>query len=157
MLSNPLGVDIDSLPFLPLCEVGRLPVKPGIYLAIDSDDVVQYVGKAANLRARWCNHHRFDALLDMGDIRIVYLVTDSPASHVETEDALIEWFKPALNAVIRSDSQGTKSANSDKERVSVYLPEWLIAKLKVLAKQDDRSLNSLISFALKSEIRKWET
>ncbi|NJL98532.1 MAG: hypothetical protein HC924_06785 [Synechococcaceae cyanobacterium SM2_3_2] len=53
--------DWNSLPFP---ERDRLPSAAGIYLVADAKDIVWYIGKAANLKARWVGrtHHRYPEL-----------------------------------------------------------------------------------------------
>lgn len=45
-------MDWKSWPSLPLNQRENLPEQPGIYVVVDADDQVWYVGKAVNLNAR---------------------------------------------------------------------------------------------------------
>jgi DNA-binding Xre family transcriptional regulator len=93
---NPSEVDISALPWLPLEEKLAFPQQPAIYFAIDALGNIQYIGRSANPKQRWSNHHRFGDLNSIGKIRIAYLFADSDLLS-SIESALIDWFDPPLN------------------------------------------------------------
>ena len=73
---------------------------PAIYFAIDSQEVIQYIGMTKNAKTRWRNHHKLpelESLEGSESIRIAYLEFSEPKMLREIEFALIEWFKPPLN------------------------------------------------------------
>jgi putative transcriptional regulator len=99
MVINPATIDPLALPSLPLCERSQLPTTPCIYFAVDAQGVVQYIGRAINLRTRWQAHGKGVELGAIAGIRIAYLQTDLNLLS-EIEAALIAWFRPPLNNLI---------------------------------------------------------
>lgn len=95
-MMNPKTLNLSELPWLPLEEKSAFPTQPAIYFCIDSNDVVQYIGRATNLNQRWGNHHRYNQLTDIGDIKIAWLETSEDYLS-EVEANLINYFNPALN------------------------------------------------------------
>ncbi|WP_051039768.1 helix-turn-helix domain-containing protein [Synechococcus sp. PCC 7336] len=87
-----------SLPSVTLEERGDLPECSAVYLAINGQDKVQYVGRSANLYRRWIQHHRLNDLSKGTGVRIAYLEVDADLLD-EVEAALIEWFDPPLNGL----------------------------------------------------------
>jgi len=101
---NPQKLDLKSLPWLPLEEKSSFPRKSAIYFAIDSTEKVQYIGRSNNVYQRWINHHKYNHLANIGNIKISYLFIDNLELLPEIETALIEWYQPPLNKVYsRSD------------------------------------------------------
>lgn len=94
---NPETVTPSSLPSVRLSNRKRLPQRPGIYFAIDSQGIVQYIGKSENIYARWKNHHRTGQLEHFDSVKIAYLEFSNLEMLHELERALISWFKPPLN------------------------------------------------------------
>ena len=91
------SIDLKDLPSLSLDQRGELPETPGVYLAIDGEGNVQYIGQAENLRTRWAYHHRrIELEVNSSDVRIAWVSVDKPfLKHIE--QALIAYFKPCLN------------------------------------------------------------
>ena len=94
---NPANIDLNSLPWLPLEAKSAFPKQAAIYFAIDSQGCIQYVGRAVNVHARWGNHHKYRQLETIGNVRIAYLLVDTPDLLPDIESALITYFKPLLN------------------------------------------------------------
>ena len=92
---NPELLDLSTLPSVNLELKAQLPTESAIYFAIDSQGVIQYIGKAINVKQRWANHHRLNQLKSIGNIRIAYLFVDADLL-LTVEEALIQWFKPLL-------------------------------------------------------------
>jgi hypothetical protein len=90
------SLEPQSLPSVPLNKKSQLPPEPCIYFAIDSQDVIQYIGRTVNAKARWAGHHRLFDLKLIGGVRIAYLMLDQSLLN-EVEKALINWFDPPLN------------------------------------------------------------
>ena len=111
-MKNPTEINLASLPWLPLDAKTAFPKNPAIYFAIDSTDTIQYIGRSVNPRARWQNHHRYEELESIGNIRIAYLFVDLPDLLAEIETALIEWFDPPLNVVGKVSNLRESSASS---------------------------------------------
>jgi DNA-binding Xre family transcriptional regulator len=96
-LIAPNSINPLSLPSVLLEERASLPTTPCIYFAIDSQGVVQYIGRSKNPRQRWKGHSKGVELAYMGGVRIAYMEVTAPELLPEIEAALIEWFKPSLN------------------------------------------------------------
>jgi transcriptional regulator with XRE-family HTH domain len=135
---DPESLDLKLLPWLPLESKADLPEQPAIYFAINSQGIIQYIGRSQNLKQRWAGHHKFDELTQIGDIKIAYLFVEADLL-AEVEKALIEWFKPSLNTVgvvpiknierkesqvlskLLKDTRGIESQRSFAERIGVAL------------------------------------
>lgn len=93
------NLDLSSLPSESFEGKAQLPKSTCVYLAIDEDNVVQYIGQTRNLNHRWQGrrHHRYKQLSEMPGIRIAYIEVSDRDLLPVIEKALIEWFKPALN------------------------------------------------------------
>lgn len=146
---NPKALDIKTLPWLPLEEKAAFPKKPAIYFAIDSQETVQYIGRTVNVRQRWENHHKYDALSEIGNVKIAYLFIDTVELLPKIEAALIEWFNPPLNNSLSSFKNTSEKINftcepEDKQ----YLREW--------AAREGRTLSNLVERIVKEAITKDE-
>lgn len=141
---NPVTIDPLALPSVFLHERSQLPTTPCIYFAIDSQGVIQYIGRTVNLQARWLKHHRYNQLVQSENIKIAYLSVE-PDLLPEVELALIEWFNPRLNQT---------EVISAKKRISLYLDEALKSDLERLAKIRKRSLSNLIEVLCEEELER---
>jgi hypothetical protein len=74
---NPSDLQLSALPWLPLEERSQLPTTPCIYFAIDSQGVVQYIGRSINPQQRWSQHHRYSQLSAIDGVKIAYLSIDA--------------------------------------------------------------------------------
>ncbi|MGG6267545.1 GIY-YIG nuclease family protein [Leptolyngbya sp. AN10] len=86
---------------LPLKERSRLPSCSGIYVVADINDLVWYVGQAANLRTRWVGktHHRYSQLI-RSDRKLNHHIywKSCPLDQLDTQERYyIEQFSPELN------------------------------------------------------------
>jgi len=93
---NPSNIDISTLPSVPLEDRSQLPQTPCIYFAIDSQSVIQYIGKSINPRQRWSLHSCRKPLERMGGVKISYFQCSLELLD-EIELCLIDWFQPPLN------------------------------------------------------------
>jgi len=93
---NPATLDLSALPSILLTERRKLPNRPGVYLAINSLGIVQYVGQSISLKQRWSGHNRLDELTVLQDIQISWIECDT-ALLPDIEAALLDYFKPPLN------------------------------------------------------------
>lgn len=98
---NPADLNLSSLPWLPLEARSSFPRQPAIYFAIDSQNNVQYVGRSINPKQRWTQHHRYEDLTAIGQVRIAYLFVEAIELLPAIEAALIDWFDPPLNCLKR--------------------------------------------------------
>ena len=115
---DPTTIDPIALPSVPLENRRDLPVKPCIYFAIDSQGIVQYIGRSINPKNRWKNHQRKKMLLAMGGVRIAYVSVD-PSLLSEVEKALIQWFAPPLNNTPIPCLRSPRRHSGDSARVSL--------------------------------------
>lgn len=102
---TPKSLNLSTLPSLPLAERRHLPASPGIYFAIDSLGVVQYIGRSVNICQRWQNHHRCSVLDAIGNVNIAWIEVSKPSLLDEIEQALIEYFNPPLNGLRKEGIQ----------------------------------------------------
>ncbi|MEH1795593.1 ribbon-helix-helix domain-containing protein [Nostoc sp.] len=137
-------IDPLALPSVSLHKRSHLPKTACIYFAIDSQGVIQYIGRTVNLQERWLKHHRYKQLAQSKDVRIAYLSIE-PDFLPEVELALIEWFNPRLNQT---------EVIADKKRISLYLDEALKSDLERLAKIRKRSLSNLIEVLCEEELER---
>ena len=84
-------MDIKNLSQVSIQERRRLPATSGVYLVLNCNNEVLYVGRSKNLKRRWQSHH-----LRHQDWTIAYL--EAPISSLrELETELIQNFLPRLN------------------------------------------------------------
>lgn len=95
----PESINLSALPSLPLANRKQLPPILGIYFAIDSLGVVQYIGQSVNIRNRWLRHHRQSQLEAAGNIRIAWAEVSESSLLNQIEQALIDYFDPPLNGL----------------------------------------------------------
>jgi excinuclease UvrABC nuclease subunit len=88
--------DVQTLPRVSITKKQDLPSSPGIYIVV-GEKIVQYVGRANNLQARWKSHHRLPELKRLQDVFICYLTVDNLVDLPGIESVLIDRLKPALN------------------------------------------------------------
>jgi excinuclease ABC subunit C len=94
---------------IPIKDFDKLPLKPGVYILKNGDDVPVYVGKATNIRSRASAHlhPRFDdpigqALKDQIEWAD-YIVTQTPIEALILENVLIKRHKPRYNIRLKDD------------------------------------------------------
>ena len=109
---------LDILPSVPFDERNKLPNESGIYFVIDSQEIVQYIGRSQNIHKRWEKHHRNSQLADMCGVNIAYLKISEVAFLPSIEKALIREFNPLLNntKVSLKKKVRQQQAHADKER-----------------------------------------
>ncbi|BAZ71315.1 XRE family transcriptional regulator (plasmid) [Fischerella sp. NIES-4106] len=146
---NPANIDLKALPWLPLDEKTAFPQKPAIYFAIDSLGNIQYIGRTKNVRSRWGNHHKYEQLSTIGNIKIAYLFVDLPELLPQIETALIEYFDPPLNAIKPSLVPKKFKTKIRNRKVRVFrLDEIVIDGLNELARRKNSSANRLLENTL---------
>ncbi len=89
---------VGDLAFVALEDKDSLPNEPCVYLVLDKQGSVLYVGKSENLRQRWRSDHKFEALSRLEDVKISYLKVELDLL-TRVENALIKAFSPPLNFV----------------------------------------------------------
>ena len=97
----PDGFNLNVLPCVEFVNRAHLPVTSGIYFAIDYNDKIWYIGKAQNLRTRWCGHHRDDQLQKINKKNKLKLAWYTCLSDAKTlarlENYFIDRYHPVLN------------------------------------------------------------
>lgn len=86
-----------------------LPEEPGVYLYIDRQGTVIYVGKAKRLKQRVSSYfnRRHDSVKtnllvrNIADMRFIVVPTEEDALHLE--DAMIKQFRPRYNILLKDD------------------------------------------------------
>ena len=147
---NPSDINLCALPSVPLEDRSRFPQTPCIYFAIDSQDVIQYIGRSVNPKNRWVTHHKQAALQNVGSIKIAYLFVDSPELLPDIEAALIKWFHPTLNGYRRP-------ANPRKKRETIKSSYLMDSDLKAetvrTANEDDRNETQQLHYLARLGLR----
>lgn len=115
---------IDNLPSMALASKLQLPKTSCVYMAIDSQGVVQYVGRSTNLLQRWANHHKHDDLTKMEGVRIAYLAVDETDLLPVIEKALIEWFTPPLNQGLGGGRPSKYNATKIERKIRITDEGW---------------------------------
>jgi predicted GIY-YIG superfamily endonuclease len=86
---------------LPLSQRDSLPDRSGIYVVVDAEDEVWYVGQSINIQKRWQGkgHHRYKQLSRTNKKRSYRIYWQFFPSHQldEKEQLYIHLFKPHLN------------------------------------------------------------
>ena len=141
---NPQSLNLNSLPWLPLEEKTAFPRKSAIYFAIDSLGAVQYIGRSVNVRQRWGNHHKYDELANVGNIKIAYLFVDAVVLLPEIEAALIDWFDQPLYYVHYTETQNFKG----RKQKAFRLDTRVIDAFNAMAKKQGISANRLLEIHL---------
>jgi DNA-binding XRE family transcriptional regulator len=137
---NPEAINLSTLPSVPIENSSKLPRIPGIYLAFDSLGVIQYIGRSANMKRRWYNHHRKYQLESMKGVRLAWIEVSELTLLPSIEEALITWFSPPLNrAFVESPpSQGIKVI-----RITDIDVPGLGEQIKRLREADGRSVDTI--------------
>ena len=68
--------DLLTMRRLALADVGDLPHAPGIYIVLDSDGRVLYVGQTSDLRSRWSTHQRRQQAVEIPRVELAYVLCD---------------------------------------------------------------------------------
>ncbi len=91
-------------------EVKKLPVKPGVYIMYDIDDVIIYVGKAKSLKNRVSQYFRKSHdegvkknRMVTNIVRFDYIITDTEMEALVLENNLIKEHSPKYNTLLRDD------------------------------------------------------
>ena len=90
-------------------KIKLLPNYPGVYVMLDIDNVVIYVGKAKNLKKRVTTYFRKGfktekvARMVMNIVDFYYIITPSEADALSLENNLIKKHKPKYNILLKDD------------------------------------------------------
>ena len=138
-------IDITQLPWVSLENHSQLPAISAVYLAIDGNDIVQYIGRSVNLRKRWTDHYIRADLSGCDSVRIVYVEAE-PELLDDLEAALIGYFEPILNASNFDVLPGTRA------RISFTLEKAVKDKLQTQADEESRTLSNYMNLLIKRAI-----
>lgn len=93
-------------------DLAAIPAKPGVYIMLDRDEKVLYVGKAASLRPRVRSYFQPSAALTPRLARMVeqvervdFITTSSEVEALALECNLIKEHRPKYNVKLRDDKQ----------------------------------------------------
>ena len=93
-------------------DLEAVPAKPGVYLMLDREEKVLYVGKAASLRPRVRSYFQPSAMLPPRIARMVeqvarvdFITTSSELEALALESNLIKEYRPKYNVKLRDDKQ----------------------------------------------------
>ena len=118
---NTSDLDLSTLPSVLLKDRSQLPEASAVYIAIDSQCTVLYVGATTNLKRRW-THHK---MIKQGVSSILYLEVDL-SDLIVTEKRLILRFKPPFNKMLQHSFFGEKDRS-----LKVILPDGFGWKMRM--------------------------
>lgn len=146
-------IDLRALPSLSLDERQQLPDCAAIYFAIARSQVL-YVGKATNLKRRWCSHHRLPQLETIHkrcQVKLYWLACDIERL-TKLEQQYIEYYCPTFNFA-KVPKQRYVSSAKVLARALDGLKERLLGIGVCTAKGDRLKTVVLAYLAAPSEIR----
>jgi predicted GIY-YIG superfamily endonuclease len=96
---DPSTIDVSRLNSVEFAQKLKLPTIQAVYLALDSENTVLYIGASKNIRARLSgqSHLKFEQLKKLNCYRIAYIPFADKESLLQAETALIKFFRPRLN------------------------------------------------------------
>ncbi len=90
-------------------KIKLLPKNPGVYVMLNSENTVIYVGKAKNLKNRVSSYFRNGfktekvATMVMSTVDFYYILTPSESDALSLENNLIKKYKPKYNILLKDD------------------------------------------------------
>ena len=118
------SIDPMNLPSSLISEIRNLPESCGIYFAISAENQILYVGKASNLRRRWCGHHLSSYFISLGNIRIAWASVSQECIDALEID-LIRRFTPRFNKAFNKDWKRPPKPELVEDGDSPLRPPWL--------------------------------
>lgn len=107
--------------------IAHLPERPGVYIMLDAQDAIIYVGKSVNLRARVRSYFAVGAALNFAKIKMVekvenirYIETASEVEALVLETTLIKKHLPKYNVLLKDDKNLSYIALRQDEVGEVY-------------------------------------
>jgi hypothetical protein len=91
-------LNLSALPQVSIYNKKLLPNIPAVYVVLDHNESVLYVGKAKNLKTRWSAHHRFDLCVKNNAQRIAWLECEE-SEMAKLEQTVMLSARPLLNGV----------------------------------------------------------
>lgn len=86
-----------ALPRIDFKDCGKAPAGDAVYIVLDGEDSVLYVGWTSHLHDRLVYHNKRDAFHRHGARHIAWIQIQHIKFRCELEKRLIELFKPLLN------------------------------------------------------------
>ena len=129
-------IDVRSLPSVAFEHRHALPDLMAVYVVVGESANIWYVGSTASLRTRWKSHHRRFQMKRVDRARIHWCQVDDPSALRETEAEWINRLEPSLN----------RQPVTDRPLVLIgtMVPEPHAAALKLLARNEDRSVSKIV-------------
>jgi hypothetical protein len=148
-----MDIDVTNLPFVAFADRNQIPHASAVYFVLDETDSVIYVGRSVDIRNRWRGHHLLAELRHLEGIRIAWYQPERGGLLAEIEAVCIDRFSPRLNMV---GGARRRFAVQVLQRVGlpVRMPVDLKRSLEVIAGQEGRSLNSLMTHMLRGEVER---
>lgn len=97
-----ISAEIEGLSFVEWSNFKQLPNCSSIYFAVDSNNIIQYIGQAKDLQKRWKNHHRefqLEKINQKYPVRLYWIMLNQDDLNI-AEKHFIEKYKPLLNSTI---------------------------------------------------------
>jgi len=121
----PYNAFMQGFRYVPKEKIGEIPKAPGVYSFRNTEGVLLYIGKAANLRDRVKNHFQQPSYRDHFFVdqieKVGYIKTESEIEALLLESQLIKHEKPRHNIVWRDDKQYFFVAITEEEYPRVFL------------------------------------
>lgn len=86
-------------PYLLFRDRQFLPDIPALYVVLDQEDTLLYIGIAQDLRKRWKDHHRAPQMKD--DYRIYWRMAESAKERRYYEQVFVSAYRPLWNDTVR--------------------------------------------------------
>lgn len=128
--------DVGTMNTIALEERREFPEVPCIYMAIDTDNIIQYIGKTVNLNQRWQAHHRYKQLEELGNVKITYIKLKETLDLDIIEEELIELLNPVLN--------NSEIAGKSTKKVQTFIPEEIKDQFKEVCEKEGHTMSSAI-------------
>lgn len=142
----------------PLSTRHNLPSQPGIYVIVDAEEQVWYVGLSTNLNARWSGkrHHRYKQLNRVNSKRgyRIHWHIFPVEQLIEKERYYINYFKPHLNYTrVRTYARQARQPHQELKRIfkvinknTLLFPEVRSVVLGYYSEQDEDDTGVLKDF-----------
>ena len=143
---NTAAIDPLKLPTISLSQRKHLPPVCAVYFVLHENEVV-YIGRSNVLKQRWESHHRLKEFNSLpGEVRVAWLICDSPEFMDELEKLMIAQFKPWMNG---------SSVEYATPRKTIYLEPELMQALEERAKEEKRTVSNLCNLLIEQAMNEW--
>jgi len=135
---NLAELDISGLLSIPLTSRATFPDKPCVYMAVDCDGFIHYIGKSIRPRQRWACHVKYGPLSEKNEVKIAYLFLDEKSLD-NAEQALIELYRPPMNVHYLG-----KNRDPNYKQVGVYVRKDIYRQVKSRAVTEGIEISDLV-------------